>query len=90
MTQTGHRIGRSMSQEQDRAPDALEPCPVCGQYGALIALGKRIDHPYRWRRWARVITDLYLCDNCDALVEVQAARGGGARRGSRDSRPVAA
>ena len=47
-----------------------EPCPTCGQRDALIALGQRIDHPYRWRRWATAIIDMYVCNRCDALLEV--------------------
>ena len=45
----------------------LVSCPVCG-HAALLALGARLDHPYRWRPWVSVLTYLYLCDWCDALV----------------------
>ena len=63
------------AQEPARRPAAPVVCPVCGWHNTLSALGERIDHPYRWRRWATMVTDLYLCDRCDALVEVGATTG---------------
>src|SRR5690348_14027085 len=35
------------AQEPARRLAALVVCPVCGWHGTLIALGERIDHPYR-------------------------------------------
>ena len=55
----------------------LDRCPVCRHQSVLIALGRRIDHPHRWRRWVGTITELYLCAHCDALVEVRSGHGQG-------------
>ena len=62
--------------------DAIDSCPACGQHNALIALGGRWDHPHRWRFWITALTHLYLCEECDALVEVRAARHSGQREGA--------
>jgi len=51
----------------------LVSCPACG-HAALLALGARLDHPYRWRPWVSVLTYLYLCDWCDALVALGSTR----------------
>lgn len=50
------------------------PCPSCGHPDALIALGVRYDHPYRWRPWVIRPTHLTLCDKCDALVALDEVR----------------
>ena len=52
--------------------DTLTSCPACRQPAALIPLGARRDRPYRWRRWIRTHTHLYLCAHCDALVQARA------------------
>jgi hypothetical protein len=57
--------------------NALDRCPECRRQNVLIALGRRIDHLHRWRRWVGTITELYLCDHCDALVEVRSAHSRG-------------
>jgi hypothetical protein len=54
--------------------DAVWICPSCGQPETLIALGARRDYPHRWRWWVSTLTQLYLCDQCDALVAQGAAR----------------
>ena len=54
--------------------DGVWMCPGCGQPDALIALGARRDYPHRWRWWVSVLTQLYLCDQCDALVALGAAQ----------------
>jgi ribosomal protein L37AE/L43A len=54
--------------------DAIWMCPSCGQPEALIALGARRDYPHRWRWWVSTLTQLYLCDQCDALVALGAAQ----------------
>ena len=54
--------------------DSVWMCPGCGQPDALIALGARRDYPHRWRWWVSVRTQLYLCDQCDALVALGAAQ----------------
>ena len=43
-------------------------CPCCQRRSTLMALGERRDHPHRWRRWVSVVTQLYLCAACDAVV----------------------
>ena len=53
--------------------DTLHCCPACGQPDTLILLGSRDDHPHRWRWWSTAITLLYLCEQCDELLEVGAA-----------------
>lgn len=52
--------------------DTREACPACGDADALLALGIRQDRPHRWWPWLSRATYLYLCDHCDALVEVVA------------------
>jgi hypothetical protein len=59
--------------EQTRSLADLVLCPACGQRDGLTALGERIDRPYRWRPWATMVTEIYLCGSCDALLEVRAA-----------------
>jgi hypothetical protein len=54
--------------------DAAWICPSCGQPETLIALGARRDYPHRWRWWVSTLTQLYLCDQCDALVALDAAQ----------------
>jgi hypothetical protein len=44
-------------------------CPGCGRPDALIGLGERRDRPHRWRPWVSTVTLIYLCAQCDALVE---------------------
>jgi DNA-directed RNA polymerase subunit RPC12/RpoP len=53
--------------------DASASCPACGQRNALIALGVRWDHPHHWRFWISALMHLYLCAECDALIEVRNA-----------------
>ena len=52
--------------------DTLHRCPACGQPDTLILLGSRDDHPHGWRWWSTTITLLYLCERCDALLEIGA------------------
>lgn len=54
--------------------ESADACPACGQSGALIALGARYDHPYRWRPWVMKPTQLALCARCDALAEMEEKR----------------
>ena len=54
--------------------DDFDICPACGQRNSLIALGVRWDHPHRWRFWITALTHLYLCEGCDALIEVRKTR----------------
>src|SRR5207247_11392458 len=49
--------------------DTRGSCPACGHPDALLALGARRDRLHRWRPWNTTITCLYLCDQCEALVE---------------------
>ena len=49
---------------------AIASCPACGQRTALIALGMRWAHPHRWWFWITAPMHLYLCEECDALIEV--------------------
>ena len=53
--------------------DTLHCCPACGQPDRLILLGSRDDHPHRWRWWSTAITLLYLCEQCDVLLEIGTA-----------------
>jgi hypothetical protein len=53
--------------------DAIASCPTCGQHNALIALGVRWDHPHHWRFWITALVHFYLCQECDALIEVRNA-----------------
>jgi hypothetical protein len=64
------------------APDAIASCPACGQHNTLIALGLRWDHPHHWRFWITALMHLYLCEACDALIEVRNAtwKGGSSTR----------
>lgn len=48
--------------------ETMDLCPACRGSNALLALGTRLDRPYRWRPWITRSTELYLCDNCDAIV----------------------
>ena len=48
-------------------------CPACGQPDTLILLGSRDDRPQRWRWWSTALTLLYLCEQCDVLLEIGAA-----------------
>jgi len=54
--------------------DAIWMCPSCDQPDTLLALGARRDYPHRWRWWVSTLTQLYLCDQCDALVALDAAQ----------------
>ena len=47
-----------------------DSCPACGHPAALLPLGTRYDRVHRWRPWTTTLTHLYLCDQCDALLEV--------------------
>jgi hypothetical protein len=49
---------------------ACAACPACQRPDALVPLGTRRDHP-RWRPWITLLTRLYLCDTCHALVEMR-------------------
>ena len=53
--------------------DTLLCCPACGQPNTLILLGSRDDRPHHWRWWSTASTLLYLCEQCDVLLEVRAA-----------------
>jgi hypothetical protein len=52
--------------------DTVLCCPACGQPDTLILLGSRDDRPNRWRWWSTALTLLYLCEQCDELLEVGA------------------
>jgi hypothetical protein len=56
-------------------------CPGCGRPDALIGLGERRDRPHRWRPWVSTVTLIYLCAQCDALVEESNCLGCQARAG---------
>lgn len=51
----------------------LPDCPNCGGQDTLLPLGCRHDRPQRWRPWVVVVTELYLCDRCAAIVRAPAA-----------------
>jgi hypothetical protein len=67
---SSHRVGR-----RGTTMDTVLCCPACGQPDTLILLGSRDDHPHRWRWWSTALTLLYLCEQCDVLLEIGAARG---------------
>jgi hypothetical protein len=69
--------------------DAIASCPACGQRTALIALGVRWDHPHHWRFWITALMHLYLCEECDALIEVRNATAVRDRAPEPDGRIVA-
>jgi hypothetical protein len=46
-------------------------CPVCHGTGTLVPLGTRLDHPHRWMPWVTATTHLFLCEQCDALIETR-------------------
>jgi hypothetical protein len=71
-------------------PDRLRACPACGQRDALLALGIRYGHPHRWRPWVTVLTPLYLCESCEALVAVGPAQHRAVDTLSPPGRPAAA
>lgn len=68
--------------------DTMYCCPACGQPHALIALGTRRDRPHRWRWWVTTRTYLYLCNDCDALVELAELPGTVAATALRIVRPA--
>ena len=51
--------------------DLAQRCPCCRQPDTLIPLGVRYDHPHRWRPWTIRLTQLYLCEHCEALLVVE-------------------
>jgi hypothetical protein len=53
--------------------DSVLCCPACGQSDTLILLGSRDDRPQRWQWWSTALTLLYLCEQCDVLLEIGAA-----------------
>jgi hypothetical protein len=67
--------------------DTLQCCPACGQPDTLILLGSRDDRPQRWRWWSTAITLLYLCEQCDVLLEVGAPEPRRSPRGIGSVRP---
>jgi hypothetical protein len=69
--------------------DAVASCPACGRRDTLIALGVRWDHPHHWRFWITALMHLYLCEECDALIEVRNATAVRDRAQEPDDRIVA-
>ena len=49
--------------------ETRDSCPACGRPAALLPLGARYDRLHRWRPWTTTLTRLYLCEQCDALLE---------------------
>lgn len=61
------------------ATDQLEmtmttTCPHCSAADQLIPLGERYDYRRFWLRWASSVTYIYLCDDCDRIVELTELR----------------
>jgi hypothetical protein len=51
--------------------ETRDSCPACGHPAALLPLGTRYDRLHRWQPWTTTLTRLYLCEQCDALLEVR-------------------
>jgi hypothetical protein len=50
--------------------ETRDSCPACGHPAALLPLGTRYNRLHRWRPWTITLMGLYLCEQCDTLLEV--------------------
>lgn len=48
--------------------ETADACPRCGA-DALIAIGDRIDHVWRWLPWNTIITHISTCLTCGCVTQ---------------------